>query len=299
MAYTRTNWRNNSFPAVNEINLNHIEQGIYDAHLLAEALASETQTGRLRFANGTEVSGGTSGDTAVSPQRLKELLDVRLGGYVSGADTIPRLVGGTLANRPAPEIVGRIYFAYDASRIFYDTGTSWQALGAATWTDIEGKPSTFAPSVHASSHAVGGVDAVSPSSIGALPSSTKATDIGGVSSTDSRLNRYEHVTLFVGGPLSLGQIFAYDFSMQGGTIVEARLILGDPPNSTTEGVMMEVYKNGASFLSFTVGYGSFQNHYAQMTAAVAAGDRFNLDIVNIDNASGTVGDLTVKMSIRY
>ena len=32
MSYTKTTWRNNQSPAINADNLNHIEQGIYDAH---------------------------------------------------------------------------------------------------------------------------------------------------------------------------------------------------------------------------------------------------------------------------
>lgn len=32
MSYTKTTWRNNQSPAINANNLNHIEQGIYDAH---------------------------------------------------------------------------------------------------------------------------------------------------------------------------------------------------------------------------------------------------------------------------
>lgn len=32
MSYTKTNWKNNSTPALNASNLNKIEQGIYDLH---------------------------------------------------------------------------------------------------------------------------------------------------------------------------------------------------------------------------------------------------------------------------
>ena len=34
MAYTKTTWNNNAPPAINADNLNKIEQGIYDAHII-------------------------------------------------------------------------------------------------------------------------------------------------------------------------------------------------------------------------------------------------------------------------
>lgn len=40
MSYTKTQWRNNQSPAINADNLNHIEQGVYDAH---QDIAENTQ----------------------------------------------------------------------------------------------------------------------------------------------------------------------------------------------------------------------------------------------------------------
>ena len=41
------------------------------------------------------------------------------------------------------------------------------AAGASAWNDITGKPSTFAPSAHSSSHHTGGSDPITPANIGA------------------------------------------------------------------------------------------------------------------------------------
>ena len=40
MAYTKTTWRNNQSPAINADNLNHIEEGVYEAH---QDIATNTQ----------------------------------------------------------------------------------------------------------------------------------------------------------------------------------------------------------------------------------------------------------------
>ncbi len=51
------------------------------------------------------------------------------------------------------------------------------ALAAVTWSTITGKPSTFAPSVHASSHASAGSDPITPAAIGAEVAGTAAAAI--------------------------------------------------------------------------------------------------------------------------
>lgn len=52
--------------------------------------------------------------------------------------------------------------------------------GTVAWGSITGKPSTFAPSAHASSHASGGTDPVTPGAIGALVAGSAGGGAAGV-----------------------------------------------------------------------------------------------------------------------
>ena len=69
MAYTKTTWRNNQSPAINADNLNHIEQGVYEAHQdIAENTQNienlTTQTGANTSAIALEKTQRQQADTA-------------------------------------------------------------------------------------------------------------------------------------------------------------------------------------------------------------------------------------------
>lgn len=66
----------------------------------------------------------------------------------------------TSANRPASGSTKELYIETDTGRIYRGTGTGWQLL-TTEWNAILNKPSSFPPSVHASSHASGGSDELS------------------------------------------------------------------------------------------------------------------------------------------
>ena len=82
------------------------------------------------------------------------------GGYRTVATTVER-DAITAARREAGMLV---FVTADGQRYRLGTDlTTWtvDAAGASAWADITGKPSTFAPSAHASSHAAAGSDAIS------------------------------------------------------------------------------------------------------------------------------------------
>ena len=76
---------------------------------------------------------------------------------VLGTDVIMK---GTLAARPAAGVAGRLYFITDAGseRLTRDNGTAWEDIGE-DWDFVTGKPTSFTPSAHKSTHVSGGSDA--------------------------------------------------------------------------------------------------------------------------------------------
>jgi hypothetical protein len=67
--------------------------------------------------------------------------------------------------------------ATDTQIIYRDTGTAWQKVGAVKWSDIDGKPSSFTPSAHKSTHATGGTDTLTPGDIGAASAADLAAHL--------------------------------------------------------------------------------------------------------------------------
>jgi hypothetical protein len=65
-----------------------------------------------------------------------------------------------LAAFPATGAAGKIYVALDTGKAYRWGGSAYAEISASDWATISNKPSTFAPSAHAASHATGGGDAV-------------------------------------------------------------------------------------------------------------------------------------------
>jgi hypothetical protein len=81
--------------------------------------------------------------------------------YVEVSASITEIVeGANLAAFPATGAAGKIYVALDTGKAYRWGGSSYTEISAGDWATISNKPSTFAPSAHATSHASGGSDAV-------------------------------------------------------------------------------------------------------------------------------------------
>jgi hypothetical protein len=65
-----------------------------------------------------------------------------------------------LAAFPATGAAGKIYVALDTGKAYRWGGSAYAEISAGDWATISNKPSTFAPSAHAASHASGGEDSV-------------------------------------------------------------------------------------------------------------------------------------------
>lgn len=76
-----------------------------------------------------------TGNERVTRANYTENLDIMDTAAVKKGAGIAELIGGTLEDRPEPEVIGRYYFAQDTGAIYLDTGEAW-VLAAASQGDI-------------------------------------------------------------------------------------------------------------------------------------------------------------------
>jgi hypothetical protein len=118
--------------------------GLVEAATFA-ALPATGATGTLYVVTGTNTlyrwSGSAYVEVSASPAEIVE--------------------GANLAALPATGAAGKIYVALDTGKAYRWGGSSYVEVSGSDWATISNKPSTFAPSAHAASHASGGSDAVS------------------------------------------------------------------------------------------------------------------------------------------
>lgn len=93
----------------------------------------------------------------------------RLGSGTEAAGRVPAAngAGGIIwSNAGAGDMTTAVYDPDDDGKV-----TAAAAADAVPWSGVTGKPSTFPPSAHATSHASGGGDPVTPAAIGAAAAS--------------------------------------------------------------------------------------------------------------------------------
>jgi len=128
--------------------------------------------------------------TAIGPNW--DTLDQEVVKRIVNAGGAPSIQAGPDASKPTPGTAGRLYVATDTQIIYRDTGSAWQKVGVVKWDDIEGKPSSFTPSAHKTTHAIGGSDALSPGDIGAeTPAGAQAKAEAAAGAVQSALNSHK------------------------------------------------------------------------------------------------------------
>lgn len=80
MSYTKTEWKNNQFPTINADNLNHIEEGIYEAHRDIESLSLQANANVYTPQQYNAKADGVTDDTASLSTTLNRSNAVVEGG---------------------------------------------------------------------------------------------------------------------------------------------------------------------------------------------------------------------------
>lgn len=129
--------------------------------LSARPTASASNAGFYFVA--TDVSGGTLFQSTGSAwvQIAAAVTQTAAGvGAVANAGGAPSLQIGLDASKPAAGTAGRVYVSTDIPAIYEDSGSAWVLMATAAWATITGKPTTFTPSAHESTHLAAGGDAI-------------------------------------------------------------------------------------------------------------------------------------------
>lgn len=146
------------------------------------------------------------GNETVSRVAFNENWDIIDAGVVADKGNVPSIQAGLDASKPAPGAAGRLYVATDTQIIYRDTGSTWAKVGVVKWGDIDGKPASFTPSAHKTTHATGGTDALAPGDIGAASAADLAAHLA-----ETMPHRYQDI--------GTGATYKYGFKQQDNRLV--------------------------------------------------------------------------------
>lgn len=166
MSYTKTTWRNNQSPAINADNLNHIEQGIYDAHdglasannnmelmdnrLQAEIDDTNSDISTLESNLAAETSARTQQDSVLSARMDTftqlpsgstsgdaELIDIRVGADGTTYPTAGDAVRGQVTDLKSDinehsSITSTNLMGVDVQQNLYEGSADWSGEWTAT-----------------------------------------------------------------------------------------------------------------------------------------------------------------------
>lgn len=159
MSYTKTTWRNNQSPAINADNLNHIEQGIYDAHdglasannnmelmdnrLQAEIDDANSDISTLESNLAAETSARTQQDSVLSARMDTftqlpsgstsgdaELIDIRVG-----ADGTTYPTAGDAVRGQVTDLKSELNYITDSKETILADSSSPTSNGYIAYTD--------------------------------------------------------------------------------------------------------------------------------------------------------------------
>lgn len=128
MAYTKTNWVNDSVPAINAGNLNKIEQGIYEAHENEGTLSNLNTTNKTNLVNAiNEVNTNDINSKTYSTSEIvigkwmnkplyRKVIDVGSHNWNTGDHTFPHNIsnlGTVIKNQWIGFYNNKWYYAWD------------------------------------------------------------------------------------------------------------------------------------------------------------------------------------------
>lgn len=120
MAYTKTTWVDNTTPDINATNLNHLETGVYDAHVTADAAVAKPST------PGASTVMVWNGSTWIAAQLTNAYVDAAAAIAYSKLNLAGAIVNADISNSAAIAIAKLANYPTDATKYLAGDGT-WKS----------------------------------------------------------------------------------------------------------------------------------------------------------------------------